>query len=45
MYFSGIGNDSSHKDENCFLCDPTWAQDVCVQRSMSLSCLLYQAVM
>ena len=34
-----------HKDENCFLCDPTWAQDVCVQRSMSLSCLLYQAVM
>ena len=34
-----------HKDENCFLCDPTWAQDVCVQRSMSLSRLLYQAVM
>ena len=31
-----------HKDENCFLCDPTWAQDVCAQRSMSLSCLLYQ---
>ena len=21
-----------HRDENCFLCDPTWAQDVCVQR-------------
>ena len=19
-----------HKDETCFLCDPTWAQDVCV---------------
>ena len=34
-----------HKDETCFLCDPTWAQDVCVQRSMSLSCLLNQAVM
>ena len=34
-----------HKDENCFLSDPTWAQDVCVKRSMSLSCLLYQTVM
>ena len=27
------------------VCDPIWAQDVCVQRSTSLSCLLYQAVM
>ena len=34
-----------HKDENCFLWDPTWSQDVCVQRSMSLSCRLYQALM
>ena len=34
-----------HKGENCLLSDPTWAQDVCVQREMSLSCLLYQAVM
>ena len=25
------------RDENCFLNDPTWAQDVCVQSSMSLS--------
>ena len=24
---------------------PTWAQDVCVKREISLSCLLYQAVM
>ena len=34
-----------HNDENCFLFDPAWAQDVCVKRRMSLSCLLYQAVM
>ena len=34
-----------HKDENCFLSDPTCAQDVCVQRKMLLSCLLSQAVM
>ena len=34
-----------HKDENCFPLDPTWAQDVCVKREMSLSCPLYQAVM
>ena len=24
-----------HKDENCFLYDLTWPQDICVQRSMS----------
>ena len=47
-----VGNDAKRvqsalctMDENCFLFDPTWAQDVCVKRSMSLSCPLYQAVM
>ena len=47
-----VGNDAKRvqnalctMDENCFLLDPTWAQDVCVQRSMSLSCLLYRDVM
>ena len=47
-----VGNDAKrvqncavHKNENCCLFDPTRAQDACVQRSMSLSCLLYQAVM
>ena len=28
-----------------FFSDPTWAQDVCMKREMSLSCLLSQAVM
>ena len=32
-----------HKDENCFLCDTTWAQDVCVQRKNVT--VVYQAVM
>ena len=35
-YHARVGNDAKtgqkcavHKDENCFLCDPTWARDVC----------------
>ena len=43
-FHARVGNDAKRlqsalctMDDNCFVCDPTWAQDVCVQRSMSLS--------
>ena len=47
-----VGNDAKQvqsalctRMRNVFFSDPTWAQEVCVKREMSLSCQLSQAVM